>query len=122
MTEARTSGLEWLGILTLMLVLANLAGFGLLHWIPPCPLRRLTGLLCPVCGSSHAVIHLARAEWAEAWRSNAPAVLGVVVWGTVSIGRASLGERWPTIGAQRRRVLTIAGVVALLAYGVARNL
>ncbi|MEL4505681.1 DUF2752 domain-containing protein [Luteococcus sp. H138] len=41
----------------------------------PCPLRATTGLLCPVCGSTTAGLHLLRGEWLAAWQANPFALL-----------------------------------------------
>jgi len=85
--------------------------------VPPCPLRALIGLLCPLCGATHALYHLARGEWVAAWHSNAlvpPAV------GLLTI-RALLGDA-PRLGLRGRRVATAAGVGLVAGFTVARNL
>ena len=40
-----------------------------------CPLRRVTGIPCPMCGSTTAVLHLARAEPLQALAANPLGVL-----------------------------------------------
>lgn len=36
-----------------------------------CPLREMTGLLCPICGTTTAVRHLLHGELGAAWHANA---------------------------------------------------
>lgn len=54
-----------LAALTLRPVLPQIAG-----WLPPCPLHTWTGWHCPGCGSTRAVLALARGDWREAWAMN----------------------------------------------------
>ena len=54
-----------------------------------CPLRRLTGVPCPMCGSTTAVLHLAHAEPLAALIANP---LGVLL--AVSCAAAFLPARW----------------------------
>ena len=42
---------------------------------PPCLFLSLTGLQCPGCGSTRALIHLLHGELRAAWRMNALFVL-----------------------------------------------
>lgn len=41
------------------------------EWLPQCPLRRLTGYLCPGCGSQTALQQLLRGNISAAWHANA---------------------------------------------------
>jgi hypothetical protein len=46
------------------------------RWLPgaslpiTCPFRLLTGLRCPGCGLTRAIVHLGRGEFAASWRSH----------------------------------------------------
>ena len=70
-----------------------------------CPLRRLTGLLCPSCGLTTALWQLLRGEVAAAWGEN-PLVFFWLLWslglalGYVRQGAAALGDRryWLLLG------------------------
>ena len=55
-----------------------------------CALHRATGIKCPACGLTHAVIALLRGHPLGALRIN---VLAVPI--LVLIGTAMLGRRWP---------------------------
>lgn len=90
---------------------------------PVCPFRVLTGLWCPVCGSTRAVHALLHADVAAAASSN---VLLVLVLPAVAY--AWLAWASPRLGGPRLRRPRVAPRVwwALLAlaltYGVLRNL
>lgn len=81
--------------------LAGLAGLAVLHfWTPSddprtaiCALRRFAGLPCPGCGMTRAFSHLAKGEWAEAFRDHpvafvlAPEIaLAWLAWGAALAG------------------------------------
>ncbi len=81
--------------------LTDLQGFGLLMAVGAlaipvlpdlgvlCPLRRLTGIPCPMCGSTTAVLHLAHAEPLAALIANP---LGVLI--ALCCAAAFLPARW----------------------------
>lgn len=52
-----------------LLVLVRLAPDVVLS-LAHCPLREVTGLPCPTCGSTLAVTQLVTGNWGPAWRSN----------------------------------------------------
>jgi hypothetical protein len=39
-------------------------------WLPPCPLRALSGIPCPFCGLTTGIAWLVRWHFREAWNSN----------------------------------------------------
>ena len=92
-------------------------------FFPRCWLREHTGLLCPGCGATRALHALLHGDWRQAWALNPLAVLGLP--GVAALGIRHLrgvltGRWWPNpLG-------TLWGigllVVALGAFGVARNL
>lgn len=107
------------------------AGCGLLVAVDPgesgpypvCPFRLLTGLWCPVCGSTRAVHALLHADLAAAAAYNVLLVLAVPVAGYAWMVWAS-----PRLGGPRLPRPRIApgvwwGLLTVaLAYGVLRNL
>ncbi|MDR6975580.1 hypothetical protein J2X68_002264 [Streptomyces sp. 3330] len=40
------------------------------HWLPRCPFRLVTGLLCPACGGTRLVYDLMHGHFAQAWLDN----------------------------------------------------
>lgn len=78
--------------------------------LPPCPFRTLTGIPCPTCGSTRALLALARGHLLEALASNPlltagagaiPAALGF--WAVLfALGKPlprqvkALESRWPS--------------------------
>jgi hypothetical protein len=75
---------------------------------PLCPLRRTTGVPCPLCGMTTGVTALARGDMAGAVAANplAPVLVLVVLlaWAVLLVGRDRLPVRTQTLG----RGLTIA--------------
>ena len=90
--------------------------------VPLCPLKALTGLDCPFCGSLRAVHSLTRANLGQALDHNALftlAVPGLIICWAIWLVRAVGGPiphswRFPT-GA------SAVALVVVLAFGVARN-
>ncbi|GGQ59393.1 DUF2752 domain-containing protein [Streptomyces asoensis] len=84
------------------------------HWLPACPFRLLTGLLCPACGGTRMVYDLMHGHFAQAWLDNRVLLL-VSPFALVLLGRwtwAGLhGRSWhPRLGPR--------GVAAVLAVAV----
>lgn len=92
--------------------------------IPPCPVKALTGLDCPGCGSGRMVLALARGDVAAAVDHNLVAfavLVAGVVWVLASLaGRARLGMRLPAFVDGRWAAVTVAAVS--FGWAVARNL
>ncbi|WP_419836864.1 DUF2752 domain-containing protein [Streptomyces bugieae] len=110
---------------------AALAAFGYVGAVDPnqpghypvCPLRHLTGVLCPACGGLRSAHALAHADLAAALAANALLVAacaaGAAFW-AVWAGRAARGLR--TAGPRPRAVHWWALGGLLLVFTTVRNL
>ena len=90
---------------------------------PPCPIRYLTGLYCPGCGSLRAMHALLHGELARAWAMNPLMIvmLPFVTYGLVSAALLELrGNGLPEIMLPAKWIRAFCVVVVL--YAVARNL
>ena len=88
-----------------------------LRWLPPCPFFQATGLLCPGCGGTRAMLALLHGDLHAAWAHNPLLLLALLclgLYGLVAIGQRRLPSLPPAVLA----VLLLGS----LAFGVARNL
>ncbi|MER5194904.1 DUF2752 domain-containing protein [Streptomyces sp. NPDC002755] len=91
------------------------------HWLPQCPFRFVTGLLCPACGGTRMVYDLMHGHLAQAWLDNRVLLLA-------SPYALALLVRWMWAGLHGRawhprlspRALTVVLGVAV-AWAVLRN-
>jgi hypothetical protein len=97
------------------------------RWLPKCPFHELTGLWCPICGSTRAASALAHGDLVGALRHNAlliPALVGLGwLWASFalrSFAPATAGSRW----ARPRALLSHPWplLVVVGAFFVLRNL
>jgi hypothetical protein len=98
--------------------LAPFAGF-LAGLIPPCHLRAWTGLPCPTCGSTRAVLSIVRFDWLEAVRWNplsTVAVVGLLAAGIAAPLWIRAGGKIPVLTRRARR-----GALWSLVAAVAAN-
>lgn len=102
---------------------AHLMGYGL-----ACPLRALTGIQCPVCGTTRAAAAMLRGDLVEAWSLNCWTMsLGVVLavcvlaWSIELCGgpRIRPPRRWGQL--TQARIYWVAGVSGAV-FMVVRNL
>ena len=91
-------------------------------WLPPCPLKALSGIPCPFCGLTTGSAWLARGQWREAWASNilSPVLLllfAVLVGYTLAFrflaGRA---VDWEMSGRARRGLRLAGGLLIALSW------
>ncbi|GAA1954746.1 DUF2752 domain-containing protein [Kitasatospora viridis] len=98
--------------LRLLLAAGAAAGVAVLHDAHDpgvlCPLRRLTGIPCPACGSTTVFIEAGHGHWLAALTANPVTVLAVLGLLTAPLGT---GERWWRLTA-RRRTAVIAAALA----------
>ena len=78
-------------------------------WMPACPFHALTGWLCPLCGSTRAVLALTRGDVMQAVSFNPITVVLLMAW-------PLLRHRVP------RFVFSAPGLGLLIVFGVLRNL
>ena len=98
-------------------VTALLLAVVVLPWRPPtlCVLRSVTGLPCPACGGTTAMVALGRADLLAAFQASPLVVLGAPLWvlwprlrPAVDRWRQARGRRW-SVGA----VLAVAALSEL---------
>jgi hypothetical protein len=90
---------------------------------PPCPVRYLTGLYCPGCGSLRAMHALLHGELGRAWAMNPLMIvmLPFIIYGLVSAALLELrGRGLPEVMLPANCIRAFCVVVIL--YAVARNL
>ena len=90
---------------------------------PPCPVRYLTGLYCPGCGSLRAMHALLHGELGRAWAMNPLMIvmLPFILYGLVSAALLELrGRGLPEVMLPANCIRAFCVVVVL--YAVARNL
>lgn len=102
---------------------ARLLGFAVYR----CPFHATTGLPCPGCGMSRALLELAAGNWREALRLH-PFALYLMLWAVMLAGAALLPtrrrDRWAAgwAGFEARTRFHAAMLVAFVVFGIARLL
>ena len=118
----------WRRWLVGLVVLAALAALALgdpygASWPLRCPLHRLTGWLCPFCGTQRALHAALHGHLTEAFCLN-PVLWLMAPWFVLLLA-ASLSERvaaWRVAQWARRRGVACAALGLLVLWGVVRNL
>jgi hypothetical protein len=85
-----------------------------LPWRPPtmCLLRGLTGVPCPVCGSTTALVGLGRGDLSAALAASPLVVLGAPVW-VLWPRLAPVLRRWRTALGPRSAPVTVVALALL---------
>jgi len=88
--------------------------------LPPCPLRALTGLPCPGCGSARCIADLLDGDLPAALDHNllVPAALVVVVWAGVAAAARRAGH--PLWDPLRHRWASTVVAVSIAAFWLLR--
>lgn len=102
---------------------AALVTLGLPGW--PCPILHGTGVPCPGCGLSRAIVALLSGEWAQALTLHAFAPLVLLALVLIAVAAALPARRRASFVravayAERRTGLTGLALVGLLIYWAAR--
>ena len=90
---------------------------------PPCPVRYLTGLYCPGCGSLRAIHALLHGDLGRAWAMNPLMIvmLPFIIYGLVSAALLELrGRSLPEVKVHANCIRAFCALVIL--YAIARNL
>ena len=84
-----------------------------LPWRPPtlCLLRSVTGIPCPMCGGTTALVHLGGADVVAALRASPLVVLGAPVW----VLWSRIGPALSAWARRRGRPASVAAGIGLLA-------
>ena len=121
-TTPRPGALTTLGATAAVVATAAVAP-GIARYGPPCPVHAMTGLHCPGCGATRAVLALTRGDLAAAFGHNVFVVASLPVLALVWVCwyRANRhGTTWPTWLRSSVPLVVWAGVG--IAFAVARNL
>ncbi|MFC0629195.1 DUF2752 domain-containing protein [Kribbella deserti] len=126
--DGRVASVAWVGVGGLALAAVYQLSDG--RFGIPCLLHKLTGLDCPLCGSTRMGAALLRGDLAAAWDYNAVVLLLTPIIG-VAVGYQVLAwllersrlVRLPRLRPSRRTidVLIKVGIVGLILFGVLRN-
>ncbi|MEW1546717.1 DUF2752 domain-containing protein [Streptomyces tsukubensis] len=91
------------------------------QWLPRCPFRLATGLLCPACGGTRMVYDLMHGDITAAWADNRLLLL-VAPFALALLGKWAFeglrGRRWRFRLSGRAQVLVLSTAVA---WTVVRN-
>lgn len=91
-------------------------------WLPPCPLKALSGIPCPFCGLTTGSAWIARGEWREALNCNILSPVLVVLSAALAVYTLSIrifaGRRvdWEMDGRARRRLWLAGGSLTAISW------
>ncbi|MCZ6463281.1 MAG: DUF2752 domain-containing protein [Proteobacteria bacterium] len=85
------------------------------HWLPACPFLSLTGVPCPGCGTTRALLLLGQLELASAFRANPAAPL-------LLVAMAVWAARPVRVRARLRDTAAAVALSAVLGLWIAENL
>lgn len=107
-------------LIALYLGLSRLTG----GWMLRCPLKWVTGLSCPGCGSQRALMALMRGDWQEALTVNLLLPFTIIYLALLWIGY--VWDDRPAVGRMYRNITSagaLAGIaVAIIVWFIIRNI
>lgn len=67
--KSKVKKMLWLelGIILLVLILFIIIKLNMIRFIPPCPINKMFGILCPSCGGTRCVINFAIGNFKESF-------------------------------------------------------
>lgn len=85
------------------------------HWLPRCPFRLVTGLLCPACGGTRMVYDLMHGQFTAAWHDNR-ALLLAAPFALALLGRWAYeglrGRHWrPALSGRAQVAILVTAVI-----------
>lgn len=110
-----------LGAAGAALVLSRLNPFANHSVLPPCPIRALTGLYCPGCGSTRCLYALLHADPALALSMNPLLALSLPLLGLMALNAAGWRPAWLS-PLMRQLARPKPWLVVLVGFAVLRNL
>jgi hypothetical protein len=102
----------------MLLLIGGISIVGHQAHIGICPLRRLTGIPCPTCGTTRAVLALLRGDWSAAFTSNPLAsglALAAGLYAVIAAALFLVKGKIPVLQCTRRGWMLILGTGLLLA-------
>ncbi len=89
----------------------------------PCPVRALTGYLCPGCGITHMFLAILRGSWREAWEANRLLCVLLPVGGVYALRRCRKYVREGVSSYSPAEMVGLAAAFgAAVFFGILRNL
>ena len=121
-TTPRPGALTTLGAAAVVVATAAVAP-GITRYVPPCPVHSMTGLDCPGCGTTRAVLALTRGDVAAAFGHNVFMVASLPLLAVVWVCWYRASRRGDDLAAVLRSPVPLAIWAGVgVAFAVARNL
>lgn len=116
-------GLIGLGIGIIYLIFQRMTGFQLTGLLPPCIFHEFTGLYCPGCGGTRAIVLLSQGHFVKSFLMHPLVVYFAVLYAwfmiTTTIECASKGRR--KIGLRYHQWYVWVGVTLLALHFITKN-
>lgn len=88
----------------------------------PCPIRTLTGFVCPGCGITHFFIDLINLNFINAMQQNLAIFVLLVIWILVGIIYMIFRPQSLKKGGRVFNILIWSSVILLVVFGILRNI
>ena len=110
----------WVGLIVLGLFLGVILKLG--NWYLPCPIRTITGYLCPGCGTTRMFLALMELEFAAAFKYN-PVVFSMIplfIWLFISMSINYVNRGEMKLSKNQEKIIIIM-IIVLVIFGIIRN-